>query len=96
MRAEVPSIPPSGPPGFVGLVMFELTGQKDRDQNLVDGALNENYGDKTEDGVRGIPKFQEPLGVKYRQSAFPGETGLNNVPGTQRTRSSQAIRVRER
>ena len=64
MRAKIPSIPPSGPPSLVGLIVFELTGQKDRNQDLVDGTLDENYGNKTEDGVRGIPKFQEPLEIR--------------------------------
>ena len=51
VHTEVPSIPPSSPPGLVGLVMFELAGQKDRDHDLVDGALDEDYGNETEDGV---------------------------------------------
>ena len=97
MRTEVPSVPPSGPPGFVGLIMFELTGQKDRDQNLVDGTLNEDYGNKTKNGMRGVPKFQEPLKVKIRSKrvALRG-TEFNDIPGIRRTRSSQAIRGRGR
>lgn len=51
MHAEVPSIPPSGPPGLVGLVVFELTGQQDRDQDLVEGTLDEDHGNKAEDGM---------------------------------------------
>ena len=57
VHAEVPSVPPSSPPSLVGLVVFELSGQKNRDQDLVDGTLDENHGNKTEDGVRSIPKF---------------------------------------
>ena len=57
MHAEVPSIPPSGPPGLVCLVVFELSRQENRDQDLVDGTLDENYGNETEDGVRGIPEL---------------------------------------
>ena len=57
MYAEVPSIPPSGTSGLVGLVVFELSGQKNRDQDLVGGALDENCRNETEDSARGIPKF---------------------------------------
>ena len=57
MCAEAPSVPPSGPPSFAGLVEFELTTQELRNQDLVDGPLDENY-DKAKDDTQIIPEFQ--------------------------------------
>ena len=42
VHTEVSSIPPSSPPSLIGLVVLELTGQKNQDQDLVDGTLDEN------------------------------------------------------
>jgi hypothetical protein len=47
--------------------VFELLGYiKGQTQDLVDGTLDENYGNEAEDGVRGVPNFQEPLEVETR------------------------------
>ena len=37
--------------------MFELAAQKNRDQYLEDGTLNENYDNEAKDGVGSIPEF---------------------------------------
>jgi hypothetical protein len=77
--------------------MFELLGYKDRNQDLVDCTLDENYGNEAEDGVRGAPNFQEPLEVETRlECVAVRETEFKNIPGIQRIRSSQVIRANER
>ena len=59
--SEAPTIPLTSPPCPVGLVVLELTGQEDRYKDLLNGPLDCNDGDDTEDGMGGIPEFQEPL-----------------------------------
>jgi len=57
MHTKVSSIPPSSPPSLVGLIMFEFTGQKNWDQDLVDGTLDENHSNETKNGMWCIPEF---------------------------------------
>ena len=45
-RSESSSVPLAGPPSSVGLVVLELTSQHDRDEDLVQRALNTDDGDK--------------------------------------------------
>ena len=55
MCTEVVSILSPSPPSIVGLVVLKITGQKDKNQDLIDGALDENYSNEANDGVRGVP-----------------------------------------
>lgn len=41
--------------------MLELSGKEDGDQDFHDGTLDGDDGNNTEDGMRGVPEFQEPL-----------------------------------
>ena len=41
--------------------MLELTGEEDGDEDLLDGTLDGDDGDDSENGVRRIPKLEEPL-----------------------------------
>ena len=61
MASESTSVPLARPPRQVGLVVFEFSGQEDGDEHLVDGTLDVNDANKTEDRVRNIPQLQEPL-----------------------------------
>ena len=61
--SEAPAIPLTSPPSPVGFVVLELAGQEDRNKDLLDGPLDCDDGDDTEDGMGGVPKFQEPLTV---------------------------------
>ena len=45
MIAKVAVPPLAGPPGAVGLVVLELTGEEDGDQALVNSALDEDDRD---------------------------------------------------
>ena len=59
--AESSSVPLSCPPCPVGLVVLELAGEEDRDEDLVYCPLDEDGTDKTEHCMRDVPQFQEPL-----------------------------------
>ena len=61
VAAEAASVPLSGPPRPVRLVVFELTRQEHRDEDLVNGTLDVDDADQSEHGVRDIPELQEPL-----------------------------------
>lgn len=54
------------PPGPVRLVVLELSGQEDGDQNLENAALDSHHRDDTKHGVRCIPEFKEPLPLVSR------------------------------
>ena len=41
--------------------MLEFTSQENGNQNLLNSSLNGNDSDDTQNGVRSIPKFKEPL-----------------------------------
>ena len=45
-RAKATAVPLTSPPCAVRLIMLEFTRQENGDEDLVDGALNENYGDE--------------------------------------------------
>jgi len=51
MVAETTAGPFTSPPGQVGLVVLELSGEEHGNENLVDGALDGDDGDQSEDGV---------------------------------------------
>ena len=59
--SEASAVPLTSPPSPVGLVVLELAGQEDRNEDFLNGPLDCNDGDDTKDGMRSIPKFQEPL-----------------------------------
>ena len=61
MRAQPTAVPLARPPRAVRLVVLELTREEDRDEDLVDRALDEDDRDEAEDGVRNVPELQEPL-----------------------------------
>ena len=51
----------------------------------MDGTLDENCGNEAEDGVQGVPKFQESLEVETRSECVAvRETEFKNKPGLQR------------
>ena len=60
-RAEAAAVPLAGPPRAIRLLVLELTGEEDGDEDLLDGALDGDDGDDSENGVRRIPKLEEPL-----------------------------------
>lgn len=45
------SIPLARPPSAIRLVMLELTGEEDGNQELLNGALDGDNGDDTQDGM---------------------------------------------
>lgn len=59
--AQPTSVPATSPPCSVRLVVLELTSEEDGDEEFVDGTLDKDGGDETEDCVRGVPGFEEPL-----------------------------------
>ena len=61
VRAEAAAVPFTGPPRAVGLVVLELAGEEDRDEDLVDRTLDEDDDDEAEHGVRDVPELEEPL-----------------------------------
>lgn len=61
VRAETAVEPNTSPPCSVGLVVLELSGEEGRDEDLENTTLDRNDGDKTKDGVRGVPGLEEPL-----------------------------------
>ena len=60
-RAEAATVPLTGPPCAVRLVVLELTREEYRDEELLDRALDGHDGDDTQNCVRDIPKLKEPL-----------------------------------
>ena len=61
--SEAPAVPLTSPPGPVSLIVLELASQEDGNKDLLDGPLDRNDSNDTEDGVGSIPKFQEPLRI---------------------------------
>jgi len=61
MRTQPTSVPASRPPRTIRFIVFELSRKEHCDQNFVNGALDGDHTDKTENGMRCIPKLQEPL-----------------------------------
>jgi len=61
MRTQPTFVPASRPPRTIHFIVFELSRKEHCDQNLVNGALNGEHTDKTENGMRCVPKLQEPL-----------------------------------
>jgi hypothetical protein len=59
--AETATIPATGPPRAIGLVVLEFTREEDRDKNLVDRTLDGDHRDESKDGVREVPELEEPL-----------------------------------
>ena len=59
--AETTTVPLSRPPCQVCLIVFELTGKEDGDEDLLYGTLNGNDRDDAQHGVRSVPELQEPL-----------------------------------
>jgi len=58
--SKAAAVPLTSPPSPVGFIVLELTGQEDRNKNLLNGSLDCDDGDDTEDGVGSIPELQEP------------------------------------
>lgn len=51
VRAKTATVPLARPPCTVGLIVLKLTRQEDSDENLVDGALDVDNGNETQNGV---------------------------------------------
>jgi hypothetical protein len=58
---EAASVPAARPPSTVGLVMLVLTGEDDGDENLLDRPLDGDDADDTQNRMRRVPQFKEPL-----------------------------------
>ena len=82
--AQAAAVPLAGPPRAVRLVVLELTGQEDGDEDLVNSALDVDDGDETENGMRDVPQLQEPLNG-YQLPAHAKTRCY--VPGTRRSQS---------
>lgn len=61
VAAEAAVEPNTRPPCPVGLVVLELARQEYRNEDLEYAPLDGYDGDEAEDGVRGVPAFEEPL-----------------------------------
>lgn len=61
MCTQPTAIPPTCPPRTIRLIVLEFTGQEDGYEDFVNSPLDENDRNKTKDGMRSIPRFQEPL-----------------------------------
>lgn len=59
-RAHTASVPFSGPPRAVDLVVLVFSRDTDRDEDLEDASLDRNGRDETEDGVTEIPPLENP------------------------------------
>ena len=51
VTSKTAAVPAASPPSAVRLVVLDITRQEDRDDDLVDGALDGNNGDETQDCV---------------------------------------------
>jgi hypothetical protein len=47
MITQSSAVPLAGPPGAIGLIVFELSTEADGDENFVDGALYRDSGDQS-------------------------------------------------
>ena len=74
MRAEAAAVPFTGPPRAVGLVMLELAREDEGDDEFVDCALDGDDGEETDDDVRAVPEFEDPL-YDTRQHHYHGRKG---------------------
>ncbi len=61
MRTQPSVKPNTSPPSPVGLIVLELSGQEDSDEDLEDTSLHTDNGNDTDHSMRSIPEFQEPL-----------------------------------
>lgn len=61
MRAQTTSIPLASPPCPVCLVVLELARDEDGDQDLLNRTLDSDDGDQSENRMRRVPRFEEPL-----------------------------------
>ena len=84
VAAKAPSVPLSGPPRPIRLVVLELAGEEDRDENLVHCPLDENNTNEAEHRVCDVPQLQEPL---YSRPISP--PGAESVSREVRTRNSK-------
>ena len=66
---QTTTVPFTGPPSTIGFIVFVFTSEEDTDEDLLDGTLDGNDGDNSENGMGGIPKFQEPLRRKSGRRA---------------------------
>ena len=51
VRSKTTTVPLARPPRAIGLVVLKLTRQEDSDEDLVDGALDVDNGNETQNGV---------------------------------------------
>ena len=80
--AQAAAVPLAGPPRAVRLVVLELAGQEDGDENLVHRALYVDDANQAEHRVRDVPELQEPLKsvlVERHHNMY-----WEDIPGTQR------------
>lgn len=61
MVPKAATIPFPSPPSAIGLVVLELTGEEDGDEDFVDCTLDGDDSNETEHGVGRIPGLEEPL-----------------------------------
>ena len=70
VAAQTAVEPYTRPPRPIRLVVLEFTRQEYGNKDLEDTALDGDDGDEAEDGVGGVPAFEEPL-----RSQFPSRSG---------------------
>lgn len=63
--AQASAVPFTRPPCTICFIMLVLTSKEYTDEDLLDGTLDGNDGDDSENGVRSVPKLQEPLETEY-------------------------------
>lgn len=59
--SKTAAVPLTSPPSPVGFIVLELAGQEDRNKDLLNGPLDCDDRDDTEDRMGSIPELQEPL-----------------------------------
>lgn len=56
-----PVVPNTRPPGAVRLIVLELAREEDRNEDLEERPLDGDDREHAEEGVRGLPRLEEPL-----------------------------------
>ena len=80
VHAKVTAVPDARPPGAVRLIVLELTAEEQRDADLVHRTLDGDDRDDTQDSVRRVPEFQEPLqGKVLDQVSYEQQQNLRRI-----------------
>jgi len=77
MVTKTTASPFASPPSQVCLVVLEFSRKEHGDENLVDGALNGDDGNQSEDSVGGIPELKEPQEFEETNHSDDGQNVSN-------------------